>query len=138
MHRQKGVNLSMIGCICARGIISFTKVIPLKTGDAELIEKEFYSEVSVKKRKCNTEEHKIQKPLKKGTTAYHIVKYREFVMNVLDKNEMKGVFIILDNFRVYHFKFVVDTDIFTLYIYFFIYIILLIFHFIRFVLYHRQ
>ncbi|KAI8883902.1 hypothetical protein K501DRAFT_156682, partial [Backusella circina FSU 941] len=39
VHIQKGVNLSMIGCICARGVISFTKVISLKIGDTELIEK---------------------------------------------------------------------------------------------------
>lgn len=39
---QKGVNLSMIGCIYARGIISFTEVIPLKIGDAELIEQKFH------------------------------------------------------------------------------------------------
>ncbi|KAI8874521.1 hypothetical protein K501DRAFT_101117 [Backusella circina FSU 941] len=44
VHTQKDVNLSMIGCIYARGIISFTKVIPLKIGNAELIEKEFHSE----------------------------------------------------------------------------------------------
>lgn len=52
----------MIECICARGIIRFTKVIPLKIGDAELIEKEFNSEVSAKKRKRNTEELKSKNP----------------------------------------------------------------------------
>lgn len=109
VHAQKGVNLSMIECICARGIISFTKVIPLKIGDAELIEKEFNSEVSAKKRKRNTEELKKQKPLKKGTTAYHIVKYVKTVMDVLDKNEMKGFFIVMDNCRVHHSRFVVDA-----------------------------
>lgn len=72
VHTQKGVNLSMIGCICARrGIISFTKVIPLKIGDVKLIEKKFHSEVSAKKRKYNTQEPKKQKILKKGTTVYH-------------------------------------------------------------------
>lgn len=41
----------MIGCICAREIIRFTKVIPLKIGDAGFIEKEFHPKVSVKKKK---------------------------------------------------------------------------------------
>lgn len=71
----------MIGCICARGIINFTKVIPLNIGDAELVEKEFHSEVSTKKkRKRNTEVPKKQKPLKKGIMAYYIVKYIDSVM----------------------------------------------------------
>ncbi|KAG2201908.1 hypothetical protein INT46_001567 [Mucor plumbeus] len=109
VHTRKRVNLSMIGCICGRGIISFTKVIPLKIGNAELIEKEFHSEVSAKKRKRNTEEPKNQKPLKKGTMAYNIVKYIESVMDVLGKNEMEGFFIVMNNCRVHNSKFVVDA-----------------------------
>lgn len=62
----------MIGCICAREIISFTKVIFLKIGDAELIEKGLHSEVSAKKKGSATlKSQKKQKPLKKGTTTYH-------------------------------------------------------------------
>ncbi|KAI9478548.1 MAG: hypothetical protein EXX96DRAFT_505072 [Benjaminiella poitrasii] len=52
VHIQKDVNLGMIGYIYARRIISFTKVIPLKVGNVELIEKEFHSEVSAKKKKA--------------------------------------------------------------------------------------
>jgi transposase len=51
VHTQKGINLSMIGCISPFGRINFSKVIPLKKEDAALIQKEFPQESGSKKKK---------------------------------------------------------------------------------------
>lgn len=80
----------------------------MKKTDASKIEKEFHSESNLKKRKATTQEITKPKPLKKGTTAYHIVKFMESVMNILDKHDKKGMFIVMDNCRIHHSRFVVD------------------------------
>ncbi|KAI9011871.1 hypothetical protein CLU79DRAFT_441833 [Phycomyces nitens] len=54
VHTQKGVNIIIVGCISARGIIDFLKVEPLKKSDAAQIEKEFGSQQTSKKRKAST------------------------------------------------------------------------------------
>jgi transposase len=106
VHTQKGVNLSMIGCISPFGTIDFSKVIPLSKEDAALIEKEFPQQPGSKKRKINDSKQKA--PLRKGTTTYHIVKFMEVVMDVLDRHNMKGMFIVMDNCKIHHSRFVVD------------------------------
>lgn len=50
-----------------------------------------------------------QKKLPKGTKAYHIVLFIESVMDVLDKHDKKGMFIVLDNCRIHHSEFLVDA-----------------------------
>ncbi|CEP06802.1 hypothetical protein [Parasitella parasitica] len=91
------------------GIINFSKVEPLKKSDAALIEKEFGSQTN-KKRKANGQDVGKAKKLAKGsTTAYHIVRFMESCMDVLDKNDKKGMFIVLDNCRIHHSAFVVDA-----------------------------
>jgi hypothetical protein len=48
--------------------------------------------------------------LKKGTTAYHIMKFMESVMDILDSHDMKGMFIVMDNYRINHSpRFAVDA-----------------------------
>ncbi|KAG2212939.1 hypothetical protein INT45_009796 [Circinella minor] len=49
------------------------------------------------------------KKLPKGTTAYHIVKFMNVVMDTLDKHDKKGMFIVLDNCRIHHSQFVTDV-----------------------------
>jgi transposase len=105
VHTQKGVNISIVGCISPFGTICFSKVEPLKKSDAAKIEKEFPEASPSKKRKA--ESKPIQ--LKKGTTAYHIVKFMESVMDILDKHNKKGMFIVMDNCRIHHSRFVVDA-----------------------------
>lgn len=107
VHTQKGVNISIIGCIASFGVINFSKVEPLKKSDAAKIEKEFSQQN--KKRKATSQDVGKSKPLPKGTTAYHIVKFMEAVMDVLDKHNKKGVFIVLDNCRIHHSQFVVEA-----------------------------
>lgn len=51
VHSQKGVNISTVGCISARGIINFSKVEPLKKSDAAQIEKEFGSQQTRREEK---------------------------------------------------------------------------------------
>ena len=60
---QKGVNLSIIGCISPLGTISFSKVEPLKPADVAKIEREFPLPAS-KKRKSKTNDAKKEKPKK--------------------------------------------------------------------------
>ncbi|KAG0782662.1 hypothetical protein G6F16_006659 [Rhizopus arrhizus] len=83
VHSRKGVNISIIGCISPFGTINFSKVEPLQQSDVDKLKKEFPQSKS-KKRKAETETKK--KPLKKGTTSYHIVKLVQAVMDVLDKH----------------------------------------------------
>jgi len=107
VHTQRGANISLVGCISPFGTINFSKVEPLLKSDAEKIEKEFHQESSSKKRKSIDTSQ--AKPLKKGTTAYHIVKFVEAVMDVLDRHDKKGFFIVLDNCRIHHSAFVVEA-----------------------------
>lgn len=109
VHTRRGLNLSLVGCISPFGTINFSKVEPLVESDAEKIEREFAEKPNSKKRKANTQEASKPKPLKKGTTAYHIVKFMEAVMDVLDKHNKKGLFIVMDNCRIHHSHFVVDA-----------------------------
>jgi hypothetical protein len=53
---QKGVSVSIVGCIASWGIINFNKVEPLKPNDAALIKKEFPQPENKKKRKAKTGE----------------------------------------------------------------------------------
>jgi transposase len=56
----------------------------------------------------NTEEDSKPK-VKKGTTAYHVVKFIEVTMDILDKQNKKGVFIMMDNCRIHHSDFVIEA-----------------------------
>lgn len=105
VHTQKGVNISIVGCISSFGTVCFSKVEPLKQSDAAQIEKEFPAQSSSKKRKAESKPAQ----LKKGTTAYHIVKFMESVMDILDKHDKKGMFIVMDNCRIHHSRFVVEA-----------------------------
>ncbi|KAG1249600.1 hypothetical protein G6F68_013235 [Rhizopus microsporus] len=108
VHSRRGANVTIVGCISPFGTINFSKVEPLKRLDMEKLEEEF-KEHTTKKRKANVLEKFKSKPLKKGTTAYHIVKFIEAVMDVLDKHNKKGMFIVMDNCRIHHSAFVVDA-----------------------------
>ncbi|KAG2213333.1 hypothetical protein INT45_013200 [Circinella minor] len=108
VHTQKGVNISTIGCISLFGVINFSKVEPLKKSDVAKVEKEF-SQPANKKRKANTQDLDKPKKLPKGTTAYHIVKFINVVMDTLDKHNKKEMFIVLDNCRIHHSQFVTDV-----------------------------
>jgi hypothetical protein len=105
---QKGVNVSIVGCTASWGIINFNKVEPLKPSDAALIKKEFPQPENKKKRKAKTGE--AAKPqAKKGTTVYHIAKFIKANMDILDKQNKKGVFIVMYNCRIHHSHFVVKA-----------------------------
>ena len=108
VHTQKGVNISIIGCISPFGVINFSKVEPLKKSDVAKVEKEF-SQPANKKRKAKSQDVDKPKKLPKGTTAYHIVKFMDAVMDTLDKHDKKGMFIVLDNCRIHHSQFVTDV-----------------------------
>lgn len=109
VHKQRGANISIVGCIAYFGTVNFSKVDPLTKSDVQKLEQE-YPRPETKKRKANTQEAK-PKPLKKGTTAYHIVKFMEVVMDTLDKHDKKGFYIVMDNCRIHHSAFVVEAII---------------------------
>lgn len=106
VHKQRGANISIVECIAYFGTVNFSKAEPLTKGDAGKLEHEYANPAS-KKRKAKDPEKK--KPLKKGTTAYHIVKFMETVMDTLDKHDKKGLFVVMDNYRIHHSAFVVDV-----------------------------
>lgn len=106
VHSKKGVNVSIIGCISPFGTINFSKVEPLQQSDVDKLEKEFQYSQPSKKRKAKDDSKK--KP-KKGTTAYHIVKFVQAVMDVLDKHGKNGFYIVMDNCKIHHTAFVVEA-----------------------------
>jgi transposase len=62
VHTQRGLNLSMIGCISPFGTINFSEVVPLSQEDAALIEKEFPQQSGSKKRKTANPKQKALPP----------------------------------------------------------------------------
>lgn len=61
------------------------------------------------RRKASTQKDSTRKSLKNGATAYHIVCFVESIMDVLNRHSKKGLFIVMDNYRIHHPHFVVDT-----------------------------
>ncbi|CEP12447.1 hypothetical protein [Parasitella parasitica] len=108
VHARRGANITIVGCISPFGTINFSKVEPLQRADMEKLEEEFQKPKG-KKRKGDTLESSKLKALKKGTTAYHIVKFIEAFMDVLYEHNKKDMFIVMDNCRIHHSAFVVDT-----------------------------
>jgi transposase len=102
--KNKGVNISINGCISSWGIINFCKVDPLKPTDAEKIEKEFPLPDNKKKRKANVDNDAPKRKISKGTTAYHV----EQTMDILDQQGKRGIYIVMDNCRIHHSGFVKD------------------------------
>ncbi|KAG2211633.1 hypothetical protein INT47_008730 [Mucor saturninus] len=105
-HKQRGANICIVGCIAYFGTVNFSKVDPLTKAAAEKLEQE-YANPATKKRKVKDPEKK--KPLKKGTTAYHIFKFLESTMDTLDRHDKKRFFIVMDNCRIHHSAFVVNA-----------------------------
>lgn len=90
--------------------MNFFKVEPLKKSNAATLENEYHpDERSSKKRKAETPNQK-PKPLKKGTTAYHIVKFMESIMAVMNKKMIrKDILLQWYNCKIHHSRFIVDT-----------------------------
>jgi hypothetical protein len=61
------------------------------------------------RRNASTQKDSTRKSLKNGATAYHIICFVEGIMDVLDRHSKKGLFIVMDNYRIHHSHFVVDT-----------------------------
>lgn len=105
---QKGVNISIFGCISPFGTINFSKVETLKPADVIKIEKEFPLPTS-KKQKAKTDDEPKTKSKKKGTTACCIVTFIRNVMDVLDRHNKHGFYTVMDNCRVHHSRYVVEA-----------------------------
>lgn len=100
--KNRGVNISIIGCISSWGNINFCKVNTLKPSDTEKVEKEFPLPDNKKKRRANVGNDTPKRKISKGTTAYHAVKFIEQTMDILDQQEKCGVYIVMDNCRIHH------------------------------------
>ncbi|ORE00966.1 hypothetical protein BCV72DRAFT_88365 [Rhizopus microsporus var. microsporus] len=72
VHNRKGVNISIVVCISPFATINFSKVKPLKRGDAEKIEKEFTQPIP-KKRKANVDEDDQKNRPKKKKRHYGLL-----------------------------------------------------------------
>lgn len=72
-----------------------------------MIQKEFPQPEKKRKRKTNTEDSKPK--VKKDTTAYHVVKFIEAIMDILDTQNKKGALIVMDNCRIHHSDFVIEA-----------------------------
>jgi hypothetical protein len=64
--------------------------------------------LKVKREKLKTEEVPKTK-VKKGITAYHVVHFVRDVMDVPDKRDKKGFYIVMDNCRIHHSHYVVEN-----------------------------
>lgn len=67
-----------------------------------------YPKQQQKKRKAETQDVKPKAP-SKGTTGYHIIKFVEHVMDILDRHNKHGFYIVMNNCRIHHSAFVVDA-----------------------------
>jgi transposase len=47
--------------------------------------------------------------VKKGTTTYHAVKFIEAAMDILDRQNKKGGFIVMDDCRIHRSDFVIGA-----------------------------
>jgi hypothetical protein len=90
------------------GTFNFRKVESFKLSSTVKIGKEFLQLVNKKKRKLTTGEALMPK-LKKGTTAYHIVKFIQDCMDILDKMNKKDVYFVMDKCKIHHSYFVVGV-----------------------------
>ena len=90
VSNNRSVNLTILGAIAAEGVVNLSLQRPqLVTG-------------SKKKRKLeNGEERTIAKV---GTRTQHFIDFIEIVMNILDKNNMTGKTLVMDNVRIHHSK----------------------------------
>ncbi|KAG0739836.1 hypothetical protein G6F57_010407 [Rhizopus arrhizus] len=70
VHKQRGANISIVGCIAYFGTVNFSKVDPLTKADAQKLEQE-YSNPATKKRKAKTQKETAFK------TGYHGLLYCE-------------------------------------------------------------
>lgn len=64
-----------------------------------------YLRVKSERQTENTPKTKV----KKGTTAYHIVTFVRNVMDVLDRHDKNGFFIVMDNCQIHHSHYVVEA-----------------------------
>lgn len=80
---QRGINLSILGCISSAGIVLLAKRDPIPS----------------KKRKAVGKQ-----PVKsgKGTTADDFVTFVGRVMDILDNHNMKGMHLVMDNASIHH------------------------------------
>ena len=74
----------------------------------EKIEKEFPLPDNKKKRKANVDDNAPKRKISKDTTAYHVVKFIEQTMNILDQQGKREVYIVMNNCRIHHSEFVKD------------------------------
>lgn len=88
VHKRRGANINIVGCIAYFGTVNFSKVKPLKKANVEKQEQVYANRVSKKRKAKVLEKKKVLK--KKGTTAYHIVKFMEKVIVILDRLDKKG------------------------------------------------
>ncbi|KAG1336465.1 hypothetical protein G6F62_006249 [Rhizopus arrhizus] len=83
------------------GSRGWSKVDPLKPSDAEKIEKEFPLPDNKKKRKANVDDNAPKRKISKDTTAYHVVKFIEQIMNILDQQGKREVYIVMNNSAIH-------------------------------------
>ncbi|KAG1377539.1 hypothetical protein G6F61_006637 [Rhizopus arrhizus] len=83
------------------GSRGWSKVDPLKPSDAEKIEKEFPLPDNKKKRKANVDDNAPKRKISKDTTAYHVVKFIEQTMNILDQQGKREVYIVMNNSAIH-------------------------------------
>jgi hypothetical protein len=102
---NKGVNISIIDVFL---LFELSKSRISSTKNAPQIEKEF-PQLESKKRKAKRGNSINSTKVKKGTTAYYIVRFVHQVMDTLDKHKKKGFYIVMHNCRVHHSAFVVEA-----------------------------
>ena len=94
VSNNRGVNISVLGVIAVEGIVNLS------------LRKPQAATTSKKRKLQNGEERLVSKV---GTRAHHFCQFMETVMNVFEKNDMRGRIFIMDNASIHHSSIVKDT-----------------------------
>lgn len=86
-------------CISAFGIINLPRIGPLKPSDAKKLER--ISATSAYRKRL-TPKKTSPGHLKRANT-YHIIRFVEVLMDVLDRCNKKEIFIAIDNCKIHHY-----------------------------------
>lgn len=98
---QKDINISIIGCIATFGTIQFFKSWAFEAKRCRSVGQGI-SSTCYKKRKAKMGQEEAKPKVKKGATAYHVVRYVNNVMDFLDRHDKKRYYIVMDNCRIRH------------------------------------
>jgi hypothetical protein len=98
---EKGGSLSFLGAICLRGVISMSVRLPSHKKKRKTNKRGRGKQIVNGQSKNETSSTKNGKG---GTTGKHFFAFVSNVMDILDKNDMKGFNLVMGNASIHHSK----------------------------------